>query len=77
MAAQENAQKATKSRLPADLPGRFTAIRSVRPELSEGSNTNVIAAHFKSGNRNAVNEILETLVGLGQVSRIEVGIYTR
>lgn len=76
VAAQEDAKKATKPKLPTDLPGRFAAARSVLVELPEGGDTNTIAAHFKSANRKTVNEILETLVGLGQVSRDETGIYS-
>jgi len=77
VAAQDDAQKASKQRLPADLPGRFAAIRSVLSELPEGGNTDSIAGQFKSANRKTVNEILETLVGLGQVSCSEAGVYTQ
>lgn len=76
VAAQEDAKKATKPKLPADLPGRFAAVRSVLVELPEGGDTDTIAAHFKSAKRKTVNEILETLVGLGQVSRDDSAVYT-
>lgn len=76
VAAQENAKKATKPKLPTDLPGRFAAVRSVLAELPEGGDTYAITAHFKNARRKTVNEILETLVGLGQISQNEKGVYT-
>jgi len=77
VAAQEDAQKASKQSLPGDLPGRFAAIRSALRDLPEGGSTDAIARHFRGAKRKTVNEILETLVGLGQVSCSEAGVYTQ
>lgn len=77
VAAQDDAKTATKPKLPDDLPGRFAAIRAVLGELPEGGSTDAIAGRFKGAKRKTVNEILETLVGLGQVSCNEAGVYTR
>ena len=77
VAAQQDAKQTGRPKLPADLPGRFAAVRSVFIDLPEGADTDGVAGRFKGAKRKTVDEILETLVGLGQLSRDESGIYRR
>jgi len=50
-------------------------VRAALTELPEGGDTDAVAARFKSARRKSVEEILNTLVGLGQANRDDSGIY--
>lgn len=75
VAAQQDGKTKRKPKLPTDLPGRFSAVRSALSGLTGGGDTEAVAAQFNRANRNTVGEILDTLVGIGQVSLDESGVY--
>jgi SAM-dependent methyltransferase len=75
VAVQAGAQKLAKQKLPVDLPSRFTVIRSALAAMPDGGDAEAVAARFKGARRNAVNDILETLAGLGQIQRDTNGRY--
>ncbi len=78
VATQQEAGKGGKQRLPADLPGRFAAIRAALVEMRSGGDAASVAAQFKGANRKTVGSILETLAGLGQIQREHgSGVYKR
>ena len=72
---QADAAKAGKQKLPDDLPGRFAAVRATLAQMPNGATTEGVAAAFKGARRNRVAEILDTLVGLGQVQQDRNGVY--
>ncbi|MDT0618618.1 hypothetical protein RM531_09010 [Salinisphaera sp. P385] len=75
VAAQQDAGVAAKPKLPKDLPGRFSAVRAALSHLPAGGDTESVATQFHGAHRNTVDEILQTLAGIGQVSRSADGIY--
>jgi hypothetical protein len=75
IAAQADAAKTSKQKLPDDLPGRFAAVRATLAQMPNGADTENVAAAFKGARRNRVAEILDTLVGLGQVQQDHNGVY--
>jgi hypothetical protein len=75
VAAQADAAKTGKQTLPDDLPGRFAAVRAALAAMPDGADTEGVAAVFKKARRQRITEILDTLVGLGQVSRDAAGCY--
>ncbi|ERJ20684.1 RNA-binding region RNP-1 protein [Salinisphaera shabanensis E1L3A] len=75
VAVQADAAKTSKQKLPDDLPGRFAAVRAALAQMPEGAKTEGVAAAFKGARRNRVAEILDTLVGLGQLQQDPNGVY--
>ena len=50
-------------------------MRATLAQMPEGAKTEGVAAVFKGARRNRVAEILDTLVGLGQVQQTADGRY--
>ncbi|MEQ9418123.1 MAG: class I SAM-dependent DNA methyltransferase [Salinisphaeraceae bacterium] len=75
VAAQQDAGVTAKPKLPKDLPSRFSAVRAALSHLPAGGDTESVATQFHGAHRNTVDEILQTLAGIGQVSRSGDGIY--
>lgn len=74
-AAQQEAKSTSKPKLPADLPGRFSAVRAALSELPDGGDTEAVAARLQRANRNTVGDILATLAGIGQISHDGTDVY--
>ncbi|WP_459554441.1 class I SAM-dependent DNA methyltransferase [Lacunimicrobium album] len=66
---------AEKQEWPKTLPARITAVRAALRELAKPCEPQDISTRFQRANKDAVEELLETLIEVGQARRTDDGRY--
>lgn len=67
--------KRKKHAWPSSLPGQFTAVRSAIAEHAAPATPADMVKYFTRAKKSTVEEILDTLVAVGQVRQTEDGLY--